>query len=90
MAFIQGGLDANYPNVEHVSTVMVEFVHLLVKPGISGLAQVNGYRGETDTVEKMKARIDYDLAYLRNWSVLLDLQIVLKTVVVVLRKQNAY
>ena len=51
---------------------------------------MNGYRGETDTVEKMKARIDYDLAYLRNWSVLLDLQIVLKTVVVVLRKQNAY
>jgi len=61
-----------------------------VRPGITGLAQVNGYRGETDTVEKMRARIDYDLAYLRNWSVLLDLQIVLKTVVVVLRKQNAY
>jgi putative colanic acid biosynthesis UDP-glucose lipid carrier transferase len=61
-----------------------------VRPGITGLAQVNGYRGETDTVEKMKARIDYDLAYLRQWSVLLDLQIVLKTVVVVLRKQNAY
>jgi putative colanic acid biosynthesis UDP-glucose lipid carrier transferase len=61
-----------------------------VRPGITGLAQVNGYRGETETVEKMKARIDYDLAYLRNWSVLLDLQIVLKTVVVVLRKQNAY
>src|SRR5436309_12535336 len=51
-----------------------------VKPGISGLAQVNGYRGETDTVEKMKARIDYDLAYLRNWSLLLDVQIILKTI----------
>jgi putative colanic acid biosynthesis UDP-glucose lipid carrier transferase len=61
-----------------------------VRPGITGLAQVNGYRGETDTVEKMKARIDYDLAYLRSWSVLLDLQIILKTVVVVLKKQNAY
>jgi len=61
-----------------------------VRPGITGLAQVNGYRGETDTVEKMKARIEYDLAYLRSWSVLLDLQIILKTVVVVLRKQNAY
>src|SRR5438067_10475397 len=61
-----------------------------VRPGITGLAQVNGYRGETETVEKMKARIEYDLAYLRNWSVLLDLQIILKTVVVVLRKQNAY
>jgi len=61
-----------------------------VKPGITGYAQVNGYRGETETVEKMKARIEYDLAYLRNWSLLLDLQIILKTVVVVLGKQNAY
>jgi putative colanic acid biosysnthesis UDP-glucose lipid carrier transferase len=61
-----------------------------VKPGITGLAQVNGFRGETDTVEKMKARIDYDLAYLRNWSLLLDLQIILKTIVVVLQKHNAY
>jgi len=61
-----------------------------VKPGITGLAQVNGFRGETDTVEKMKARVDYDLEYLRNWSPLLDLQIVLKTAVVVLRRSNAY
>ena len=61
-----------------------------VRPGITGLAQVNGFRGETDTIEKMKSRIEYDLAYLRSWSLLLDLQIVLKTVVVVLRKQNAY
>jgi putative colanic acid biosynthesis UDP-glucose lipid carrier transferase len=61
-----------------------------VKPGITGLAQVNGFRGETETVEKMKGRIDYDLTYLRNWSLLLDLQIILKTVVVVLQKQNAY
>jgi putative colanic acid biosynthesis UDP-glucose lipid carrier transferase len=61
-----------------------------VKPGITGLAQVNGLRGETDTVDKMKARIDYDLAYLRNWSLLLDVQIILKTIVVVLQKRNAY
>jgi putative colanic acid biosysnthesis UDP-glucose lipid carrier transferase len=61
-----------------------------VRPGITGLAQVNGFRGETETVEKMKARIEHDLAYLRNWSLLLDLQIILKTVVVVLKKQNAY
>ena len=61
-----------------------------VRPGITGLAQVHGYRGETDTVEKMKARIEYDLAYLRSWSLLLDLQIILKTIVVVLKKQNAY
>jgi putative colanic acid biosynthesis UDP-glucose lipid carrier transferase len=61
-----------------------------VKPGITGFAQVNGWRGETDTVDKMKARIDYDLQYLRNWSLLLDLQIIVKTVFVVLRKENAY
>jgi putative colanic acid biosysnthesis UDP-glucose lipid carrier transferase len=61
-----------------------------VRPGITGLAQVNGMRGETDTVDKMKMRIEYDLAYLRNWSLLLDLQIVMKTVAVVLKRQNAY
>ena len=61
-----------------------------VRPGITGLAQVMGFRGETETVEKMKARIEHDLQYLRNWSLLLDLQIILKTVVVVLGRQNAY
>jgi putative colanic acid biosynthesis UDP-glucose lipid carrier transferase len=61
-----------------------------VKPGITGLAQVNGMRGETDTVEKMRARIEYDLAYLRDWSLRLDLQIVLRTILVVLSRRNAY
>ena len=61
-----------------------------VKPGITGLAQVNGFRGETETVEKMKARVQFDLEYLRNWTPLLDLQIILKTIWVVLRKDNAY
>jgi putative colanic acid biosynthesis UDP-glucose lipid carrier transferase len=61
-----------------------------VKPGITGLAQVNGFRGETDSLEKMKARVEYDLSYLRNWSVWLDLLIVMKTVFVVIRDQNAY
>jgi len=61
-----------------------------VRPGITGLAQVMGWRGETETVEKMKGRIEMDLTYLRNWSVLLDLQIILKTIVVVLGGRNAY
>jgi putative colanic acid biosynthesis UDP-glucose lipid carrier transferase len=61
-----------------------------VKPGITGWAQVNGLRGETDTLEKMRARIEYDLAYLRNWSLRLDLYIVWKTIFVVLQKDNAY
>jgi len=61
-----------------------------VKPGITGWAQVNGQRGETETLEQMKARIDYDLDYLRNWSLRLDLCIIAKTVWVVLRGKNAY
>jgi len=61
-----------------------------VKPGITGWAQVSGLRGETDTVDKMKARIDFDLDYLRNWSLRLDLFIIAKTVWVVLRGLNAH
>ncbi len=61
-----------------------------VKPGITGLAQVSGYRGETETVEKMQKRIEYDLEYLRHWSLSLDLWIIAKTVLVVLRDRNAY
>jgi len=61
-----------------------------VKPGITGWAQVNGFRGETDTLEKMQSRIDYDLDYLRNWSLKLDLKIILKTILVVFRDRKAY
>jgi putative colanic acid biosynthesis UDP-glucose lipid carrier transferase len=60
-----------------------------VRPGITGLAQVNGARGETDTLEKMRRRIEYDLDYLRHWSLVLDLKIILKTIVV-LGKHDAY
>uniref|UniRef100_B8HLM1 Undecaprenyl-phosphate glucose phosphotransferase n=1 Tax=Cyanothece sp. (strain PCC 7425 / ATCC 29141) TaxID=395961 RepID=B8HLM1_CYAP4 len=61
-----------------------------VKPGITGWAQVNGFRGETDTLEKMQKRVDYDLYYLKNWSLLLDLQIILRTALVFFKSQNAY
>jgi putative colanic acid biosynthesis UDP-glucose lipid carrier transferase len=61
-----------------------------VKPGITGLAQVNGARGETDTVEKMEVRIRYDLEYLRHWSLRLDLLIIAKTLLVAFRDPNAY
>ena len=61
-----------------------------VRPGITGWAQVNGLRGETDTLEKMERRIAYDLAYLRQWSLRLDLWIVLKTLFVALDGRNAY
>jgi putative colanic acid biosynthesis UDP-glucose lipid carrier transferase len=61
-----------------------------VKPGITGWAQVNGYRGETETVDKMQKRIEYDLEYLRTWSLGLDLWIIVKTVAVVFSDRNAY
>jgi len=61
-----------------------------VKPGITGWAQVCGYRGETETLDKMQARIDHDLEYLRNWSLRLDLFIIFRTVWVILKGQNAY
>jgi putative colanic acid biosynthesis UDP-glucose lipid carrier transferase len=61
-----------------------------VKPGITGWAQVNGMRGETDTLDKMEARIRFDLDYLRSWSLWLDLWIIVKTVGVVLKRDNAY
>jgi putative colanic acid biosynthesis UDP-glucose lipid carrier transferase len=61
-----------------------------VKPGITGWAQVNGYRGETDTLEKMQRRIDFDLDYLRNWSLKLDIRIILRTIRVVFNDQKAY
>ncbi len=61
-----------------------------VRPGITGWAQVNGLRGETDTVDKMAARIRYDLDYLRNWSPRLDFHILLKTVMLVVNDKQAY
>ncbi|MYM26314.1 undecaprenyl-phosphate glucose phosphotransferase [Duganella sp. FT135W] len=61
-----------------------------VKPGITGWAQVNGMRGETETLDKMEARIHYDLDYLRKWSLWLDIWIIIKTVQVVLKRQNAH
>ena len=60
-----------------------------VKPGITGWAQVNGARGETDTVDKMKRRIEYDLDYLRNWSLRLDTLIVLKTAWLAIRGDDS-
>jgi putative colanic acid biosysnthesis UDP-glucose lipid carrier transferase len=61
-----------------------------VKPGMTGWAQVNGFRGETDTLEKMEKRIEYDLDYINHWSLGLDLKIILQTFIVVLKGSNAY
>ena len=62
-----------------------------VRPGITGLAQINGLRGETETLEKMSERVRYDLEYLRHWSPRLDIKILFKTIGVVLKdRRNAY
>ena len=61
-----------------------------MKPGITGWAQVNGLRGETETTEQMRRRLEYDLFYIANWSLLLDIKILLTTFPVVVRGTNAY
>lgn len=61
-----------------------------VKPGITGWAQVNGLRGETDTLEKMEKRVEYDLWYIDNWSLWLDLRIIFLTIFKGFINKNAY
>jgi putative colanic acid biosynthesis UDP-glucose lipid carrier transferase len=61
-----------------------------VLPGITGLAQVNGFRGETQDLSQMQARVAYDIDYLRHWSPSLDLRILLMTVRHLLGNPNAY
>lgn len=61
-----------------------------VKPGITGWAQVNGFRGETDTLDKMEKRVEYDLFYIQNWSLWFDIKIILMTVLKGFFSKNAY
>jgi putative colanic acid biosysnthesis UDP-glucose lipid carrier transferase len=77
-------------NEEYRRLIKAYMVRHKVKPGITGWAQVNGHRGETDTVEKMQARVEYDLEYLRNWSLGLDLQIIVRTIRLVFFDRHAY
>jgi len=62
----------------------------VIKPGMTGWAQVNGCRGETDTLDKMKRRVRYDIEYIQKWSIFLDLRILLKTFVEVFSNRNVY
>jgi putative colanic acid biosynthesis UDP-glucose lipid carrier transferase len=77
-------------NEEYRRLIKAYMVRHKVKPGITGWAQVNGHRGETDTIEKMQARVEYDLEYLRNWSLGFDLQIIVRTIRLVFFDRNAY
>jgi putative colanic acid biosynthesis UDP-glucose lipid carrier transferase len=77
-------------NEQYRQLIKAYMVRHKVKPGITGWAQIHGHRGETDTIEKMQARVEYDLEYLRNWSLGLDLQIIARTIKLVFFDRNAY
>jgi putative colanic acid biosynthesis UDP-glucose lipid carrier transferase len=77
-------------NKEYRQIIKAYMVRHKVKPGITGWAQVNGQRGETDTVEKMRTRVEYDLEYLRNWSLGLDLKIIVATIKLLFWDRHAY
>jgi len=81
---------ANAHNEEYRSQIGGYMLRHKVKPGITGLAQVNGYRGETETLEKMAQRVACDHQYIREWSFGLDFKILVKTLRVVLAQSNAY
>jgi Undecaprenyl-phosphate glucose phosphotransferase len=66
------------------------FARHRVKPGITGWAQIHGWRGETDSQEKIQRRVEHDLYYIENWSILLDLYIVAQTPFALIRSENAY
>lgn len=77
-------------NEEYRKLVDYYMLRHKVKPGITGWAQINGWRGETDTVDKMEKRIEYDLQYIRNWSLGWDIKIVFLTVFKGFINKNAY
>lgn len=77
-------------NEEYRKQVNFYMLRHKMRPGITGLAQVNGWRGETDTLEKMEMRVKYDLEYIRNWSLFLDVCIIFKTLYKGFVNKNAY
>lgn len=77
-------------NEQYRQIIDAYMVRHKVKPGITGWAQVNGHRGETDVIEKMQARVEHDIDYLRNWSLTMDLRIVARTLKLVLFDRQAY
>jgi putative colanic acid biosynthesis UDP-glucose lipid carrier transferase len=77
-------------NEKYAQLIRGYFARHRVKPGLTGWAQVNGFRGETRTVEAMESRVQYDIQYVENWSLLFDLKILVMTVVVCLTGRNAY
>ena len=81
---------ASAHNEQYRSLIRGYMLRHKVKPGITGLAQVNGCRGETETIDKMERRIEWDHNYIRTWSLWLDMKILFRTVAVVLKRDQAY
>jgi putative colanic acid biosynthesis UDP-glucose lipid carrier transferase len=77
-------------NEQYRSLIEGYMLRHMVKPGITGWAQVNGWRGETIQIEKMRKRLQHDLEYIRNWSLLWDIKIILLTVFGRKKSHNAY
>jgi len=81
---------ASAHNEQYRSLVHRYMLRHKVKPGITGWAQVNGWRGETQTIGKMKKRVELDLDYIENWSLSWDIEIILKTALTFAFSKNAY
>ena len=76
---------------EHYKEIVDQYMlRHKVKPGITGWAQINGWRGETDTLDKMQKRVEYDLHYIENWSLWFDLKIIFLTIFKGFVDKNAY
>lgn len=90
MSFVGPRPHAVAHNEEYRKLISGYMMRHKVRPGITGWAQVNGLRGETRTVERMHRRVQYDLDYLNHWSLGLDLKIIVKTALIVLRDHNAF
>jgi putative colanic acid biosynthesis UDP-glucose lipid carrier transferase len=90
MSFVGPRPHAVAHNEEYRKLINGYMIRHKVRPGITGWAQVNGLRGETSTVDKMHLRVQYDLDYLKNWSLWLDLKILMSTALTVVNDRNAY
>ena len=81
---------ANVHNEQYRTQIQGYMLRHKVKPGITGWAQVNGWRGETDTLDKMERRVEYDHQYIREWSIWMDVKILFRTLSVAFFDEKAY
>jgi putative colanic acid biosynthesis UDP-glucose lipid carrier transferase len=90
MSFVGPRPHATAHNKEYRSLIKGYMLRHKVKPGLTGWAQIHGFRGETDTLDKMENRVAYDLEYLRRWTPLLDIYVIFRTVLLIVSGKNAY